>query len=440
MAMNTHRRSAMWKRVAFPFAALVALGSLLVVTIQHRSYDLAARAELRSLAESNADFLRRTAFTPTEALARDLGRMLHAEVFFRRTDGWIPAPPAAHAAVLAGLAPGAEASANLPGFLAVAARAGDYDLVLLRPAFSLGAILRMPSVLLSLGVFWLTAVGLAILVTQGVVRPLRALARALPDLSRPDAPPADLPGMARHDEIGLVARSYVQTRAQLAEERIRREKAERLAVLGKVSTGLAHEIRNPLAAIRMHAQLLMERPGGTGAGHIVAATNRIESLVRQWLFLARPDAPQRRPLALGALVAERVEELGPALRHAGLEVRVSIPAGLVVAADAARLGQAIDNLVLNSAQAVAGAGRLEIAAQAGPTVSVTFHDSGPGFSATALTHATELFFSEREGGMGVGLAVADEILRAHGGGLRLANHAGGGAVVTVELPRAEAGA
>jgi len=206
-------------------------------------------------------------------------------------------------------------------------------------------------------------------------------------------------------------------------------KAQRLAFLGQMATGLAHQIRNPVAAIRLHGQLL-QKTEAAAASLIIEEAATIESLVNQWLFLARPEPPRKTDVALPDLIERTVRVLAPAAEHAGIRVVVDAACGRSVLADASRLGQAFQNILLNAIQAMPAGGTATITAC---DQTITFADTGPGFSAVALRRWAEMLFSEKEGGMGVGLCVAMEIIRAHGGRLSVANHPGGGAVVRIDL-------
>jgi signal transduction histidine kinase len=199
-------------------------------------------------------------------------------------------------------------------------------------------------------------------------------------------------------------------------------KAQRLALLGGMATSLAHEIQNPVAAIRLHAELA---GNATIAGEAVA----IEGLVNQWMFLTKPEPPQKTSVALDAVLTDAVRVLTPQADHA--KVRIVVEGnGALVEADARRLGQVFRNLITNAIQAMPTGGTLTIALR---DRQLTFTDTGPGFSATALTKCPAMFYSEKEGGMGIGLAVCREVLKAHGGRLTLANRPEGGAEVTVTL-------
>jgi signal transduction histidine kinase len=144
-------------------------------------------------------------------------------------------------------------------------------------------------------------------------------------------------------------------------------------------------------------------------------------------------------LDLEEVLKEVLSALQPQADHAGVRLvnDAGAGAGLKLKGDRARLQQVFRNLVLNAIQAMPRGGLLEVDSKVveGRCVLV-FRDHGAGFSKQALDHGVELFFSEKEGGMGVGLNVAQEIISAHGGGLMLKNHPEGGALVELSLPLA----
>lgn len=215
-----------------------------------------------------------------------------------------------------------------------------------------------------------------------------------------------------------VARPYLET--------------QRLALLGQMATALAHEIQNPVAAIRLHAQL-------AGYNAIIHEAATIESLVNQWQFLARPEPPRKSTVNLRELVTGVTQTLSPLAAHARVQLTAQVPPELSVAADRRRLTQAVGNLVLNAIQAQPQGGAVTITATgADGQVRLRVADAGSGFSAKAQARCPELFYSEKEGGMGIGLAVTNEIIHAHGGTLTLANAPAGGAVATLVLPEGKA--
>jgi signal transduction histidine kinase len=205
--------------------------------------------------------------------------------------------------------------------------------------------------------------------------------------------------------------------------------AQRFGLLGSIATSLAHEIRNPIAAIRLHGQLL-EQTEAVNAGMIVHEAAKIEDMLNQWMFLARPEPPRKTEIALVELIGNTVRVLEPAADHAKVHIAVTASPYRRVEADMHRLGQVFHNIILNAIQAMPEGGTLSI------TVSekdIRFADTGPGFSPAALRRGVEMLYSEKEGGMGLGLSVASNIVRAHGGRLIVGNRPEGGAVVRILL-------
>jgi signal transduction histidine kinase len=451
--------SSLWLRLALPFLLFVVAGSTVLAFWLHAAAERESRHVFATLARTNADFIKSARLSANERVADYLGRVLNMRVFFRRR-AWdmtpgehgvalhqalemtppVSGPLEAHRELLQGLGNDqgiVRAGADFEA-IAVPLESG-LSLVLVREVGPPWTFLVRTETLLLLVAFWIFSVALAWVLARGFVRPLRQLADRLPHIEHD--PGGALPGAERGDEIGQLARAYLTTRAQLAEERTRREQAERLALLGRMATGLAHEIRNPLAAIRMHAQLIGSAHNGdlarTAHGSLpvlLGEASRIEGLVQQWMFLARPQPPQMATAELGDLVAGVVRTLTPQAEHARVRLVNEVPAGLRARVDASRLAQAVGNIVMNAIQAMPGGGAVHIRGENNGAVRLVFQDSGPGFSPAALTHHADLFFSEKEGGMGIGLSVSSEILKAHHGKLQVTNAGTGGAVVTFELP------
>lgn len=435
-------------RFAAPLLLFVALGSSALVGWMQLTELRESRSVFAALARTNADFIRSARLPATERTAESLSKLLGFEVLLwprGKWDAWFaelqPQLPAAEAAAIAAAHAERLRVKARGGFEAIAVPITDAtEMIFARPAeVRLSTVLK-PQTLAVLGAFWLFSLALAAALARGVVRPLRQLAQRLPHIAN-DAE-ATLPGAERADEIGQLARAYLDTRAQLAEERARREQAERLAILGRMATGLAHEIHNPLSAIRMHAQLLDSTPApqlGEAAREVapvlIAESKRIEGLVNQWMFLARPAPPQIALAALDEIVREVVRAHAAAAQHAGVSIVEKVPAKFSARVDARRLAQAVGNVVVNAIQAMPRGGTLTITGEENDAVRLIFRDSGAGFSEQAIARHAELFFSEKEGGMGIGLNVSAEILKAHGGALEVANAPGGGAVVTLTLPK-----
>lgn len=412
------------RRVGVTLLLFVVLGSgSLIAWLGWREIQDSRRV-FEAWTRTDTEFIRQMNLPRSPKLARDLSRLLDVEVSFRERP-------------LSGKLPlGVEVLADGREVVVHAVDEAT-EAVFTRPA-PVVALWR-GSTLGGLAVFWALSAGLAWYLSRSLVRPLQSLSGQVPAILGPEAV---VPVEAhRGDEIGALARALVQARDELNVERERRAASERLALLGRMATGLAHEIKNPLASIRLHAELMETGARAEDAealGHILAESQVIEGLVNQWLFLAKPEPPQRVRLDLRSVAGAVGAALAPQMLHAevGMELRLP-PVPAEVMGDRQRLGQALRNLLVNAIQAMPGGGRLALTVggdAGGREVWVEVQDSGRGFSEEALRLGTDLFFSEKEGGMGVGLNVAAEITAAHGGRLTLQNGTGGGGCVRLALP------
>jgi two-component system, NtrC family, sensor histidine kinase HydH len=207
---------------------------------------------------------------------------------------------------------------------------------------------------------------------------------------------------------------------------------DRLAELGKMTALIAHEIRNPLAAMKGHAQLLAEAlpdgsPTRTQADRVVNASTRLERLVRDLLDFVREGVVTRSSCDPAALAWEVAAEVGIPLRlTAGGDIG---PLML----DARRLRLAASNLMQNAAQASATSLELSLTMRDG-ALHFALRDDGVGLDPADLETVFEPFVTRRTRGIGLGLAVVRRVAELHGGTARAANHPKGGAVFTLVLP------
>lgn len=220
---------------------------------------------------------------------------------------------------------------------------------------------------------------------------------------------------------------------QAAERRF--EERRRLAALGAMSSVLAHEIRNPLASLLGHAQLLAERlPEGrerTKAERIVLEGRRLAVLTNDLLDFSRSGPIERRPVDPVELLRQVADALDPS--------RVSVVASdapSVWPLDGKRMEHVLGNLLTNGLEASAAGTSVEatVAVRGGRLV-FAIRDRGPGLPAGDERRIFEPFFTTRTSGTGLGLAVAQRVVELHGGSIRAANHPEGGAVFEVEVPR-----
>jgi len=237
--------------------------------------------------------------------------------------------------------------------------------------------------------------------------------------------------------VGVVT-GILSDRQRRASESLRR--AERLRTLGEMAAGMAHEVKNPLAAIRSSAQIPTGRLKGKEAELaqiVVSEVDRLNRVVNEFLEYARPAPLKREPVVLSGLLDSCVELLEPVTRLAGVTIKRAYPQGEhKVSADPNQLRQVFLNLILNAVQAMHAGGevRLEIRQEGGSTW-VSVRDSGPGIPPDKLRQVFEPFYSTKPGGTGLGLPIAQRIVAEHGGKLVVESKPGEGTTVTVVLPR-----
>jgi two-component system sensor histidine kinase PilS (NtrC family) len=221
------------------------------------------------------------------------------------------------------------------------------------------------------------------------------------------------------------------------------ERAERLATLGRLAAGLAHEIRNPLSSISGSVQLVRESHVDDEdrklLGIVLGEVERLDDLVATMLHVGRPRAPVRADRDLGALVADvvAVARAGPAT-PAGVRIDCTLPDGAVTASiDADQVRQVVWNLLKNALQVSDEGGTVYVAVRedAGHAV-VEVRDEGRGIDEAKRERLFETFYSSRDHGVGLGLALVKQIVDQHAGTVEVESTPGRGATFRVSFPRA----
>jgi signal transduction histidine kinase len=266
----------------------------------------------------------------------------------------------------------------------------------------------------------LASAALAMAVTQRMTRRIQELERRTRRIAAGDFSPVPLP--RRHDELRDLGRSVNEMAQQLACYQDEANRTERLRLLGQVSGGLAHQLRNGVAGARLAVQLHV-RESGAAAETLAVALRQltlVETHLKRFLDLGKALELRCEPCALGSLVDEAVALLGPQCRHAGIELRRDAGGGeLALFADPGQLGHLLLNVLTNAIEAAGPGGRVEVRlgrADAGRAF-VDVLDSGPGPSAVVAAKLFEPFVTGKREGVGLGLAVARQVAEAHGGAL-----------------------
>jgi len=222
--------------------------------------------------------------------------------------------------------------------------------------------------------------------------------------------------------------------------------AERMATVGRLSLKVAHEVRNPISAIELNAEMLediVRAHGGAEADEavgLVAAirdqVNALDALTEEYLTFARFPRPHFEDESVNDLVQELTEFVRPVATRQGLVVRAEIdPAVPMLEIDRGLLRQAILNLVKNGLEALSRGGELILTSRlVGEAVEISVADTGPGIDAGVSHKLFEQFFTTKPQGSGLGLSITRQITEEHGGELIWKNRPGGGAVFTIRLP------
>jgi signal transduction histidine kinase len=226
------------------------------------------------------------------------------------------------------------------------------------------------------------------------------------------------------------------------------ERHEKLASLGVLAAGVAHEIRNPLTAIkaRLFTQQKALAPGSPGradAEFIGREIDRLEKIVSDFLRFARPVEPGRVPLSLADLLHEVSQLMAPQLRESSIDLTVERVVETKILGDPEQLKQVLINLVQNAADALGTGGTIKLRAiqsrmmlvdQMREIVIIEVEDNGPGMSPEVQKRLFDPFFTTKQSGTGLGLSIAARIVEKHAGALRCQTAVNRGTTFGIVLP------
>ncbi|MBW2274305.1 MAG: HAMP domain-containing protein [Deltaproteobacteria bacterium] len=246
-------------------------------------------------------------------------------------------------------------------------------------------------------------------------------------------------GNVGEGEFRALAEAFDAMAEELEARERRLVESERLAAIGQLAAGVAHEINNPIGIIRGYLKTMgPDSPPETLREELQILDEEAaacQSIAEDLVTFARAPELRRDSFALDTLLADTVRRFRETDESGGLPVRLDCPPGEVYA-DAGRLRQVVLNLLMNAAQVSAEDDPIEVDADrsADGDWQIRVSDRGPGIPAEDRGRVFEPFFSKRSGGSGLGLALCRGIVGAHGGSIRAEDRAGGGCVLRVTLP------
>jgi two-component system, NtrC family, sensor kinase len=293
-------------------------------------------------------------------------------------------------------------------------------------------------------VFLAAGFGVAALVAGSLVRRLKVLAGLVEETGAGHftAPPRAAAAGAGGDEVDLLTRKFYVMEEQLEKHERELVQAKKLAAIGTLAAGVAHELNNPLNNISTTAQRLLKKAGEDasplvrkGLDDIHGQTLRLKSIVGDLLEFARAREPHRAAVELGDLVRSAWRSAAASRDTGSVLLRTELhPPEIVLQADREQLERIFINLFVNAVDAMPGGGTLTVRAEEDGEVTIVVSDTGSGIPPDRLEKVFEPFFTSKDRGTGLGLAIVFGIVQRHRGTIRVGSAVGAGTTFTLTLP------
>ena len=294
------------------------------------------------------------------------------------------------------------------------------------------------------------AVGISFVLASGILRPLRELATGVSQLSSGNLDyrvkiNSRGPLKKLAETFNRMGQSIKERDEQITKDAREMMEAKRLATLGQLAAGVAHEINNPLGGITVYAHLLLEDlpagdPRADNVGKIINEAGRCKKIVKGLLDYSRQSGAQKESADINSILGAAVSLVAQQEAFGNVTVTRRLASDLpLVKVDVSQIEEVFTNILLNAAEAMGGEGEIDVetfVTGGGDKVAVRISDAGPGIPPENLGQVFEPFFTSKETGhgTGLGLAISYGIVENHEGTLRAENNPEGGATFIVELP------
>ena len=339
-------------------------------------------------------------------------------------------------------------AAALLGFARLTGPRPDWTAVVLQPLHdALLPVSHMQRRLtLLLASVLLAGLGVAMLLADRMSRPLRELTRATREIGRVGATHRTVPVWSR-DEIGQLAGAFNTMASALKRAQDDLVQAAKFAFVGEVAAGVAHEVRTPLGILRSSAQILArslpqeQTAGAELVEMIIGEADRLDRVVAGLLELARPRELLIEPTPLDRVVIRALDFVDGQARERGITIeRVLSAEPRPARCDPEQIYQVVLNLLVNALQILPPGGVITVRTLPAHDGRVGFEvsDNGPGIAPAVLGWIFTPFFTLREGGTGLGLALVQRIVQAHQGTVAVDSVVGRGTTFRIDLPAGEA--
>jgi signal transduction histidine kinase len=300
------------------------------------------------------------------------------------------------------------------------------------------AMLRRKIILLGL-LAMLAGLGLTYLLARKIMRPVEKLDRAAAEVARQNY--AYRVPVESHDELGRLAATFNNMCASIQSARQELIRHERISTIGRLSSSIVHDLRNPLAAIYGGSEIMMDSELAPPqlkrlAGNIYRSSRRIQELLQDLVNVGRGKTEGAEVCRLRELAAAASESLATVAESQRVQIRLEIPDSIELPLERARVERVFVNLISNALEVMPEGGEISISASAAEdTVIIEVRDTGPGVSPEIREHLFQPFVSSgKKNGLGLGLALSRQTILDHGGDMWVESEPGSGARFLFRLP------